>query len=275
MITNKIQIKREKMDITLKNKTAIICGSTQGIGYAIAELYWEYGANLILIARNESKLIEIKKSFEGKKVDTNQNINYIVADFDNPEELNSKLQSFSFDKVDILINNTGGPNAGMAHTSKIEDYELAFKRHLICNQILVQNIVEIMKANKFGRIINIISTSVKQPLDNLGVSNTIRGAVANWSKTLANELGQFNITVNNILPGATSTERLENIIKNKANKINVESNKVSEEMIGEIPLNRFAEPKEIAYGALFLASEMGSYVSGINLPIDGGRLKVL
>lgn len=263
------------MEITLKNKTAIVCGSTQGIGYAIAKLFWEFGASLILIARNEDKLIEIKNSFEKNKLDSQQNINYIVADFDNPNELNAKLQSYPFSQIDILINNTGGPNAGMAHTSKVEDYELAFKRHLVCNQILVQNVVETMKQHKFGRIINIISTSVKQPLDNLGVSNTIRGAVANWSKTLANELGQFNITVNNILPGATSTERLENIIKNKANKINVDSQKVTEEMVGEIPLNRFAEPEEIAYGALFLASELGNYVSGINLPIDGGRLKVL
>jgi 3-oxoacyl-[acyl-carrier protein] reductase len=263
------------MEINLSNKTAIVCGSTQGIGFAIAKLFWDCCSNLILIARNESKLNEIKLTFEENKINNSQSLKVIVADFDNPIELNEKLKSFSFDKVDILVNNTGGPNSGMAYTSNIEDYELAFKRHLICNQILVQNIIEIMKKNKFGRIINIISTSVKQPLDNLGVSNTIRGAVANWSKTLANELGQYNITVNNILPGATSTERLDNIIKNKAHKINVEIDKVTKEMIEEIPLQRFAEPNEIAYGALFLASDMGSYVSGINLPIDGGRLKVL
>jgi 3-oxoacyl-[acyl-carrier protein] reductase len=265
------------MNINLINKHAIVCGATQGIGRAIAEIFVECGASVSLIARNEEKLQKTTIELTNKKIDENQIIDYLVADFDNPDELYNTLEDFRnlSRKTNILINNTGGPNAGAAHKALVSDYELAFKRHLVCNQILVQAVVEGMKANKDGRIINIISTSVKQPLENLGVSNTIRGAVANWAKTLSNELGQYNITVNNVLPGATTTERLANIIKNKSSKSNVTEDAITFDMKKEIPMGRFAESREIANGVLFLASDMGSYVNGINLPIDGGRLGCL
>lgn len=265
------------MNISLSNKHAIICGATQGIGRAIAELFIESGASVTLIARNEEKLNQTKIELENNRIEQNQTIDFLVADFDNPDDLFAQLNEFRnlTRKTNILINNTGGPNAGAAHKALVSDYELAFKRHLVCNQILVQAVVEGMKENKDGRIINIISTSVKQPLENLGVSNTIRGAVANWAKTLANELGQFNITVNNVLPGATATERLSNIIKNKSSKSNVTEDMITFDMKKEIPLGRFANSREIAMGVLFLASDMGSYVNGINLPIDGGRLGCL
>jgi len=132
-----------------------------------------------------------------------------------------------------------------------------------------------MKEDAYGRIINVISTSVKQPLDGLGVSNTIRGAVANWSKTLANELGQFNVTVNNVLPGATGTERLSEIIKNKSAKAGVSIDDASNAMKNAVPVKRFAKPEEIANAITFLASEAASYINGINLPVDGGRTKSL
>ncbi len=132
-----------------------------------------------------------------------------------------------------------------------------------------------MKLARYGRIINVISTSVKQPLPNLGVSNTVRGAVANWAKTLANELGEFEITVNNVLPGATATGRLTSIINNKAEKTGLSIEQVAEGMKAEIPLKRFAEPVEVANAIVFLASPQASYINGINLPVDGGRTKSL
>lgn len=265
------------MQISLENKKAIVCGATQGIGKSIAEIFVESGASVTIIARSDEKLIQTQKELQTKITLQSQIIDYIVADFDNPEDLENKLSDYQnkLKFTDILINNTGGPNAGAAHKAGLEEYEIAFRRHLICNQILVQSVVDGMKENRFGRIINIISTSVKQPLDNLGVSNTIRGAVANWAKTLSNELGYYNITVNNILPGATNTERLTNIIKIKSTKSNVSEDLITYDMKKEIPLNRFAESREIAMGALYLASDMGSYVNGINLPIDGGRLGCL
>mgnify|MGYP000994546173 CR=1 FL=1 len=171
----------------------------------------------------------------------------------------------------ILINNTGGPAAGPAHTAKPEEFLNAFQQHLICNHHLAQACLEGMKHAGYGRIINIISTSVKQPLPNLGVSNTIRAAVANWAKTMANELGRFGITVNNVLPGATATQRLAAIIENKAGKNNLPNEAVRNEMLREIPMGRFAEAHEIAAAAAFLASPAAAYINGINLPVDGGR----
>jgi 3-oxoacyl-[acyl-carrier protein] reductase len=173
--------------------------------------------------------------------------------------------------VHILVNNTGGPPAGPAHLAKTDEFLSAFNNHLICNHILAQACIDGMKNAKYGRIINIISTSVKQPLANLGVSNTIRAAVANWAKTLAGELGKFNITVNNVLPGATSTVRLKSIIENKSTKTGHALDAVTNEMISEIPMGRFAEASEIANAVAFLASPAASYINGINLPVDGGR----
>jgi 3-oxoacyl-[acyl-carrier protein] reductase len=173
--------------------------------------------------------------------------------------------------VDILVNNTCGPPPGLAHEADVTAFESAFRLHLLSYQTLVRAVVPGMKQRSGGRIINVISTSVKQPLPNLGVSNTIRGAVANWAKTLANELGPHGITVNNVLPGATSTERLGAIIHNKAAKAGIPESDAANEMMSEIPLRRFAEPSEIAFAIAFLAGPSGAYINGINLPVDGGR----
>jgi 3-oxoacyl-[acyl-carrier protein] reductase len=173
--------------------------------------------------------------------------------------------------VHILVNNTGGPPAGMIMDAKMEEFLRAFNQHLICNHILTTAVVPSMKKEDYGRIINIISTTVRIPLKNLGVSNTIRGAVASWAKTMANELGQFNITVNNLLPGNISTQRLDSLIGTNAKMANTDKDKIEQGMKNEIPMRRFGEPAEIAAVAAFLASPAGSYVSGVSIPVDGGK----
>ena len=258
------------MNLKLKNKNALVCGSTQGIGKATAILLAEEGANVTLIARNEEKL----KAVLAELPNNNQCHSYLVADFSNPKELKKILEASNL-QFHILVNNTGGPAGGPIFNAKIEEFESAFTQHLKCNHVLVQAVVPFMKTQCFGRIVNVISTSVKQPLDGLGVSNTIRGAVANWSKTLANELGEFGITVNNVLPGATGTERLNEIIKNKANKTKKSFDEVAENMKNASPAKRFAKPEEIAAAIVFLTSEKASYINGINVPVDGGRTKSL
>ncbi len=258
------------MNLFLKNKNALVCGSTQGIGRSTALLLAKEGANVTLVARNENKLKKALSDLPNSK----QNHGYIVCDFQDPAKLKDQLQK-NANNFDILINNTGGPAGGFVMDSAINSFLNAFNQHLICNHILVQHVVPYMKEKEFGRIINVISTSVKQPIDGLGVSNTIRGAVANWSKTLANELGEFGITVNNLLPGSTSTDRLTEIIKNKSKKTGQSIDTVSKIMKNNIPAKRFAQPEEIANAILFLASENASYINGINLPVDGGRTKSL
>jgi 3-oxoacyl-[acyl-carrier protein] reductase len=259
----------QTMIIDLKHKTALVCGSTQGIGNAIAMQIAACGATVCLIARNED---ELKKTVAELPVPMQQKHFYAVADFNDSNNLKRALEAIhAKSSIDILVNNTGGPPSGLAIDAPPEQFLQAFQQHLICNQILVQAFVPGMKERKWGRIINVISTSVKIPLKNLGVSNTIRGAVANWSKTLANELGQYGITVNNILPGATNTGRLQAIIKNNASKKGISEEEAKKEMLHEIPVGRFAEPQEPAYVAAFLSSDYAAYINGINIPIDGGR----
>lgn len=261
------------MNLVLNGKTAAVCGSTQGIGLETAKTLAEMGANIVLIARNEARLKEVKDLLDSSKGQTHD---YIQADFTKPEELREKINAFTKEHcIEILINNTGGPAGGPAHLATTDEFLLAFNMHLICNHILMQATIEGMKSSGYGRIINVISTSVKQPLPNLGVSNTIRGAVANWSKTLANELGQFNITVNNVLPGATDTARLSSIISNKATKTGQSEEVVKAEMAAASPMQRVAEPTEVANAIAFLASPAASYINGINVPVDGGRTKSL
>ena len=258
------------MDLNLKNKNALVCGSTQGIGKSTAILLAEEGVNVTLIARNEEKL----KAVLAELPNNNQSHSYLIADFSKPNELKKVLEASQL-QFHILVNNTGGPAGGPIFNAKIEEFESAFTQHLKCNHILVQAVVPFMKTKCFGRIINVISTSVKQPLDGLGVSNTIRGAVASWSKTLANELGEFGITVNNVLPGATGTGRLEEIINNKANKTGKSFDEIAETMKNASPAKRFAKPEEVAAAIVFLTSEQASYINGINIPVDGGRTKSL
>ncbi len=258
------------MNLELQNKNALVCGSTQGIGKATAVILAEEGANITLIARNEDKLKSVLAALPNKE----QKHNYIVADFQNPDALKEKILASSLN-YHILINNTGGPAGGPIFTAEVNAFENAFTMHLKCNHILTQALVPFMKEQSFGRIINIISTSVKQPLDGLGVSNTIRGAVASWAKTMANELGAFGITVNNVLPGFTETERLFSIIKSKSEKTGATEKAIIKQMKTATPAKRFASAEEVAYAAVFLASTKASYINGINVPVDGGRTKSL
>ncbi len=262
------------MNIQLKDKIAVVCGSTQGIGKASAQELSKMGATVVLVARNEDKL---KSTLKELDIREGQNHSYIIADFSNPVALKKTMTKWvsNSNKVHILVNNTGGPKGGPIRNAEISEFTDAFNQHLICNHIMVQALYPIMIEEGYGRIINVISTSVKQPLNNLGVSNTIRGAVASWSKTLANELGQFNITVNNVLPGATNTDRLQTLAEIKSKQLNETVDSVFAEMAAESPMHRIAQPEEIASAIAFLASPAASYINGINVPVDGGRTKSL
>ena len=223
--------------------------------------------------RNEEKLKAVVSELPKSEGQTH---GYLVADFTKVDELKVKIDDFIEGKtIHILVNNTGGPAGGPANEASIEEFRTAFNMHLVCNHILAQAVKGGMKEAGYGRIINVISTSVKQPLPNLGVSNTIRGAVANWSKTLANELGEYNITVNNVLPGATNTSRLKSIIENKAAKTGRPYDDILDDMSNASPMKRIAQPEEIANAIVFLASPAASYINGINVPVDGGRTKSL
>ena len=259
------------MNLELNNKNALVCGSTQGIGKATAILLAEEGANVTLLARNEEKLKAVLSELKNNGTQKHQ---YLIADFSKPEELKQVLENSDLE-YHILINNTGGPKSGYLLSATSTELINAFQMHIICNQILVQAVVPFMKNEKFGRIINVISTSVKEPIPGLGVSNTIRNAVGNWSKTLASELAEFQITVNNVLPGFTDTARLDQIIKVKAQKSNTTEAEMEQIMKSYVPAKRFAKPEETAAAIAFLASEQASYINGINLPVDGGRTKSL
>lgn len=258
------------LSINLKGKNALIGGSSQGIGLASAIMLASMGANCTLIARNEIALREALKQLPQQD---GQQHGYLVADYSHPEDVRAVVKNFleSGNLVHILINNSGGPAAGPIVTAQTDAFLQAFNQHLICNHIVSNLVLEGMKAASYGRIINIISTSVKIPLKNLGVSNTIRGAVASWAKTMANEVAAWGITVNNVLPGATSTGRLSSIIENKSSKTGIDKEEVTKEMLAEIPAGRFGTPEEIASVVAFLASPAAAYVNGTSIPVDGGR----
>lgn len=255
------------MNLSLRNKKAVVCGSTQGIGKAIAEELSRQGVNLTLIARDKEALENVIK-----KLDTSlgQSHDYLCVDFSD-DNFENKISDLSSLNIDILINNTGGPASGPITDANTDDFLLAFKMHLLNNQLLIKKVIDNMKKNSFGRIINIISTSVKAPIPGLGVSNTIRAAVANWAKTLSLELGPYGITVNNVLPGFTSTNRLKSLIKKKSTILGKSISEVESEMKNTVPLKRFGDASEVANAVVFLSSPAASYINGINLPVDGGR----
>ena len=259
------------MDLDLKNKNAIVCGSTQGIGEAAAIELAKLGANITLIARNESKLLNVLNELDKSQ---GQVHSFICIDFSDSEKLKEEVNLLK-GTYHILINNTGGPAGGPITDAKTQSFEDAFRMHLVNNQILMQKVVEGMKSEGYGRIVNIISTSVKAPIPGLGVSNTIRAAVANWAKTLSIELGAYGITVNNVLPGFTNTNRLKSLITKKAEVQGKSEEEIVKAMKSQIPAARFGEANEVANAVAFLCSPAASYINGINIPVDGGRTKSL
>ena len=175
----------------------------------------------------------------------------------------------------ILVNNSGGPPPGTVRGASEDAFLAAYRAHLLANQALAEAVVPGMLHDGYGRIVNIISTSVKEPIAGIGVSNVTRGAVASWAKTLARELAPHGITVNNVLPGSTHTPRIEQIIAARSKKTGGSTDAVTAEMEAEVPMGRFADPSEVAAAVAFLASPAASYITGINVPVDGGRTRSL
>ena len=261
------------MNLDLQGKNALVCGSSKGIGKAVALELAMLGANVTLVARSGNILMEVKEQLDRSR---KQKHDFLVADFSDTIDLKRKISGLVATKpIHILINNTGGPPGGPIIEADPEAFLSAYQQHLICNHLLVRAVLHGMQAAEYGRIVNIISTSVKQPIDGLGVSNTVRAAVANWAKTLANEVGQAGITVNNVLPGYTFTQRLEEIIQNRAAASGKSEETIQEAMKKTVPAGRFADPSEIAAAVAFLASPAAAYINGINVPVDGGRTKSL
>lgn len=257
------------MNLDLTNKTAVVCGSTQGLGYASAAELALLGCQVVLMARNEEKLKAAVKTLDSSKGQQHQ---YLVADFADTQAVKVAIDNFiKNNTVHILVNNTGGPPGGDALSASAADYLTAFNNHLVNNHNLARAVVPGMKEAGFGRIINIISTSVKVPIAGLGVSNTIRAAVANWAKTLATELGPYGITVNNVLPGFTKTSRADYVISAKAKAAHSTEEAVMAKLVAEIPAGRIGQPDEFGAVVAFLCSPAAAYVNGINLPVDGGR----
>lgn len=261
------------MNLSLSGKNALVGGASAGIGRAVAIELAALGANVTLLARTEPAL---RESVAALATGSGQQHGYIVADFSDPAALAEKVRTLCETKaIHVLVNNTGGPPGGPIVEADAGAFLAAYHNHLICNQLLAQAVLPGMKAAGYGRIINIISTSVKEPLDNLGVSNSTRWAVAGWAKTWANEAGRFGITVNNVLPGYTSTGRLTEIIEKRASSTGRPVEAVEEQFKNSVPLRRFAEPSEVAAAVAFLASPAAGYINGVNLPVDGGRTRSL
>jgi 3-oxoacyl-[acyl-carrier protein] reductase len=257
------------MNVSLTGKVAVVCGSSQGIGLATAKELAMLDATCILLARNKDSL---QKAVAELRSENKQHHRYAVADFAKPEEVKAAIEEIVREgPVHILVNNSGGPSAGPIVNATPSDFIAGLTQHLVNNHQLVQAVLPGMQSAGYGRIINIISTSVKVPLRNLGVSNTVRHAVAAWAKSLANEIGAYNITVNNVLPGFTTTARLQSLIEHTAAAQNKTDDEVGDSMRREVPLQRFGKPEEIAAVAAFLATPAASYVNGASIPVDGGR----
>jgi len=260
-----------KLTSSLNGLNALICGSTSGIGLTTAHEFSESGANVTLFARNKEKLTHTLSSLPSSD---GQNHNYLVGDFNEPEKIKEIVKSniTTGIKYHILINNSGGPKGGPIVDADVSEFIEGFNRHLICNHILTQALLPGMKDLNYGRIINIISTSVKEPIQGLGVSNTVRGSVASWAKTLSIEVARDGVTVNNILPGFTDTDRLSSLIESKSKLQSKSEDAVSLDMKKEVPLGRFGLPQETAKAIAFLASPAAGYINGVSLAVDGGRL---
>jgi 3-oxoacyl-[acyl-carrier protein] reductase len=261
------------LNLSLLNRHALVGGASAGIGRAVALELAALGAHVTLLARTESSLQAAVAELDRSQ---GQQHGYLAVDFSNPADVLRQVEQLLTERpAHILVNNTGGPPGGPITGADAAAFLSAFHNHLLCNQLLAQAVLPGMKTAGYGRIVNVISTSVKEPLDNLGVSNTTRWAVAGWSKTWANEVGPHGITVNNVLPGYTRTGRLVEIVEKRAAAQGLSAEQVEAQFKSHVPLRRFAEPAEVAAAVAFLTSPAAAYISGINLPVDGGRTRSL
>jgi 3-oxoacyl-[acyl-carrier protein] reductase len=261
------------MNISLKSKKALVGGSSKGLGNAVAYQLAMSGAYVTLVSSNEERLINTVADLKEK---TGVNHDYLVVDYNNFEEYKSIIKEYlDTNPIDILINNTQGPKAGDVMNVSVEDYQKSFD--LLFKSVVFTTMLALksMKKNKWGRVINMASISVKEPLSYLALSNSIRSAVTTWGKTLSNDLGAYNITVNNILTGYFNTERISQLNTEKAKKLNISVDQVYNTMKELVPLKRIGDPKEFSYLVTFLASEKAAYINGTNIPIDGGIIKSL
>lgn len=258
-------------DKQLNGKTALVCGGSDGLGYGAAIELARAGAKIVLVGRSAAKLDEKKQAIDAINLMNNKTL---VLDFKNLDAVaNAITDLVAVVPIHILINNCGGPPPGRLIDADLEALKLAFGQHVLASHLISKKVIPIMQSTGYGRIINIISTSVRQPIMGLGVSNTIRGAMASWSKTLSLELAETGITVNNILPGTTKTGRLDNIINAMQKKFKLTKEGAEDRMLAQIPMKRFAEVEEISRAILFLASPDASYITGVNLQVDGGKIK--
>ena len=259
------------MDLNLAGKHALVCGGSEGIGRAAAFELASLGADVTVLARRAEALQAVVDALPNNGT---QRHGLLVADIAATDELRGTVTELATSTpVHILINNTGGPPGGPAHSAAVDAYLDAFHKHLVANQTLLQAVLPGMRTARWGRIVNVISTSVYEPIANLGVSNTIRGAVASWAKTLSRELGADGITVNNVLPGYTRTGRLEQILGDRVQATGKDEAAVSAAMLASVPAGRFAEAHEVAAAIAFLATPAAGYVNGVSLAVDGGRMQ--
>lgn len=256
------------MDLGIKGRKALVAGSSSGIGFECARLFAEEGVDLLLVARSSDRLGAAARSLGGGRVE------FVAADLSTAEGVETVARAASgFGGIDILVNNAGGPKAGPFDALTDDDWLSAFNLNLMSAVRLTRRCLPHMIERRWGRIVNIMSTSVKQPVDNLMLSNSVRMAVVGFSKTLTTEVSHHGITINTVGPGFAATDRLSSLARTTAERQGITEEQVREKWASDVPLRRIGKPEEVAAAVVFLASEQAAYINGTFLPVDGGRIK--
>jgi 3-oxoacyl-[acyl-carrier protein] reductase len=261
------------MQLDLSGRHALVCGASKGIGRATAIELAELGASVTLLARSDEALKSVVTDLSVRGGQQHAWRSVDMLDTSNLQAIASELVASR--PLHILINNTGGPPGGPAYAAKAEAFETAFRQHLLAGQALLQAVLPGMRASQYGRIVNVISTSVKEPIAGLGVSNTIRAAVAGWAKTLSSELAPDGITVNNVLPGYTRTDRLDSLLAAQSATGGLSKDAIAQGLLASVPARRFGEASEVAAVIAFLCTPAAAYVNGVSITVDGGRTRAL